>query len=276
MISVSIPPLAWSDTPIGALMDLHIEAYDLFIGEFKAKSAARAAAKAEEERRAKETAAKALQAGQELRAKLLEFHAVFPALEAAGLVKEFGKLEIAETAIADGFVPNNIGELAKDFSRFLEKSEEMQRVALDGLKKSVPIIQKLDVKLGIELRRLFDGLVHVCRRLISHYRQMVDRAKRISERAAAASLTGSVRRAYELYIEACTEIEGVQISGEPISDFRDNPPVYELPVTIDPSILTDRHRLHQLERAIDDYVERRDPMSVGLIVLRIEPLVGAA
>ena len=115
----------------------------------------------------------------------------------------------------------------------------------------------------------------VARRLVFHYAHMKARSEKLIERSKRPP-EGPVRRAYQAYCAALSQIPGVREVGELHPDVGRRLPSYELRVAVDPSIFEDRSRLRKMERLADEIVEQRDPGSVGAIAFRFEPAAGDA
>jgi len=164
--------------------------------------------------------------------------------------------------------------MVSNFSGLLGKAKDFVKT-IKSCTKSISVIRSLDPKLGANLLRMIGETGRIGNRMISHYREMYARAKAISARAKASRL-GPAGEAARLYREALARIDGVRDIGELQADTRQLPPLYELPVSIDPAIFNDRPRLRELTRDVDNYVDERDPKLVGLITFRFEPIRGAS
>jgi hypothetical protein len=198
-----------------------------------------------------------------------------PELEARQFANEFRELDAIERAIADGIRPPGIADLVPRLEDLPGKMAEFEKTILRGINQICPVTQKLDPHLAAEVRRLLGRVGQVAKQLRIHYQHMLNRVQHIAERSNA-DLHGPVQRAHSLYSEALGSIAGVRDLGTLRVDLRDKVPLYELPISIDPDILNDRRKLWELERSIDDYVEQRDPVVVGMIVFKFEPASGAA
>jgi hypothetical protein len=252
------------ETPVGALSSLNLETYDRVIREFREKDAERDAAK----RRLVEI----LTPIADTIATVL---ARFPELVARTLATEFRKLETAERVLNDGIIPPQIDQFLSRIKNDRDKLAEAYRGITKALKTPWPAIGKVDPKISLRLRQLFGELAHVVKGLVAHYDHMVFQCETLVRRAKSP-LTGRIQRASKLYKDAFGAVSGVRGVGEVRPNLSHTPPLYELPVAIDPRIYGNRSRLRELECEVDDYVERRDPRSVGAITFRFEFADGAA
>jgi hypothetical protein len=252
------------ETPIGALTSLNLSDYDKIIAEFQQKNAERDAAKE-----------RVLRAVRNLAEQIGTVLKQIPELELRQLTEESRALQGIERTISDGLPPPGISDLLTRFDECVTSTSKFEKNLPKKINLICPAVQKLDSKLAADIRRLLGDTGRIARRLRVHYEHMAARIKDLMN-LSTDSLDGPVRRAYALYAEAFNATNGVREIGSLEVDLRDRLPLYESAIRIDPLILEDRGRLYNLERAVDDYVEQRDPASVGIIVFRFEPAIGAA
>jgi hypothetical protein len=253
------------DTPVGALSRLNIGEYDRIITDFRKKSAEKEA-----------VVALALQKTDELCENMTKLLSDIPAIEAIGIADELMRLALLYRVLNDGFVPRDAEKLLAEFT---DKRNKVRTISKDVSKKLggfCQSIQRLDAKRGARLSPLLAALETHLKRFLTHYQTMVARSKNLLGRIKSPPVGGPVRQSVEIYKEALSSMAGVREIGELHADLRHNPPIYELPVSLDPSMFNDRRQLRELEHAVDEYVDERDPKSVGLIIFRFGQIRGAA
>lgn len=252
------------ETPIDALSSFDPGYYDRLVADIRKKHAEREAAKAE-----------AIKAAQGLEENVRRLLRLLPELEARGVAVDQRRLASAERMLFDGVVPSNTKALADQFERNVKVTTEFQR-AVNKLANALhKPMAKIDTKVSASLRRVLLDLADHGKRLTTQYRLLMTRAKKLAEEGEAPQV-GPIQRAASLYKAAVASVAGVHSVGTVYADSQDVLPVYELPVAINPDIFNDRKRLREIERELDDFVEQRDPISVGAVVLRFEPAAGAA
>jgi hypothetical protein len=252
------------ETPAGAISRLNLADYDRVILEFRKRDAEREA-----------TRDRAREALSGLADQIGALLTRLPVMEARVLADEFRQLEVAERTLADGVIPNDVDKIAANFRKADDQLTTTQKNITKGINTLYPTARQIDPQLASKLRRLLDELGHIVRRLITHYRHMIVRADKL----IAGSKTppdGPIKQACDLYRDAFRSFNGVHAVGKIFPDLRHTPPVYELPIVIDPGVYGNRSRLRELERAADEYVEKLDPTLVGTITFRFELANGAA
>ena len=81
-----------------------------------------------------------------------------------------------ERTISDGIHPPGINDLLIRFNERVTAISQFQKITLKN-KSNLPAVQKLDLKLAADIRRLLGETGHIARRLRVHYEHMVARIK---------------------------------------------------------------------------------------------------
>ncbi|HVM79931.1 MAG TPA: hypothetical protein VMU06_13000 [Stellaceae bacterium] len=249
-------------TPAGLLTDFNIGQYDQVMADLKKKQAEDAKEKAIDEGIAKD-----------LREKMGVLMAVMPNVLARDRQELSGHLAYVTHLVSDG-VPYDMQKLLAAIKQNEQLAEQFLRAVTKG-RASITKVKKL--KAAATWRAIDDMLGEIqkiARTVISHYKFFFLRASELAAQAPAKE--GRAIRAYALYREALKQIAAVKEVGKLEPENIDGLPLYRVQVLVEEAYFKDRSRVRADEERISASVGASDPELEGLLVLRYEPIAGAA